>query len=69
VAHTCNPNYLGDRKQKDHGSKPAPDKYFMKSYLDKTQHKTELTEWLKWYSVCLASMMLQVQAPVLQTNK
>jgi hypothetical protein len=48
VVHTCNPSYLGERHQKDQGLKPALDKLFSKPYLENTQHKKRLAEWLKW---------------------
>jgi hypothetical protein len=48
LAHTYNPSYSGSTDQEDEGSKPAPSKYFRRPYLKKNQHKTGLTEWLKW---------------------
>jgi hypothetical protein len=47
VAHTCNPRYSGGRDQKDHSSKSAQAKLFIRPYLDKTHHKKALMEWLK----------------------
>jgi hypothetical protein len=39
LAHACNPSYSGGRDQEDHGSKPAPGKWFVRAYLEKTHHK------------------------------
>jgi hypothetical protein len=33
--HTCNPSYSGGRDQEDRGSKLAPNKQFMRPYLEK----------------------------------
>jgi hypothetical protein len=33
VAHACNPSFLGGSDQKDHSSKPAPGKRFVRPYL------------------------------------
>jgi hypothetical protein len=41
VAHTCNPSLSGGRDQEDHSWKLAPGKYFMRPYLENTQHKKE----------------------------
>jgi hypothetical protein len=54
VAHTCNPSYSGDRDQEDCGSKPEPDKKFVRPYGEKTHHKIGLAEWLK-QKECLPS--------------
>jgi hypothetical protein len=48
VAHTCDPSYLGGRDQEDQDSKPARANS-LGEYLEKSQHKTGLLEWLKWY--------------------
>jgi hypothetical protein len=42
-ADACNPSYSGGRDEEDHGSKPAQGR----PYLEKTQYKTGLVEWLK----------------------
>jgi hypothetical protein len=47
VAHTCNPSYLGDRNQGDHGSKPAWANSSTRPYLEKPFTKTGLVEWLR----------------------
>jgi hypothetical protein len=47
VAHTCSPSYAGDRDQEDPGSKPAQANSSVRPYLEKTNHKKELAEWLK----------------------
>jgi hypothetical protein len=41
----------------------------MRACLKNTQHKKELLEQFKWWSTCLASMRLYVQAPVLQKQQ
>jgi hypothetical protein len=46
-AHACNPSYSGGRDQEDHHLKPAPGKWFVRHYLENTQHKTGFVEWLK----------------------
>jgi hypothetical protein len=35
VAHACNPSYLGDRDQEDHGLKPGLGKQFTRPFLEK----------------------------------
>jgi hypothetical protein len=35
VHHPCNPSYSGGRDQEDPGSKSAPGKKFLRSYLEK----------------------------------
>jgi hypothetical protein len=47
VAHTCNPHYLGDRDQEDHGLKSAWANSSKRSYLEKPFTKIGLVEWLK----------------------
>jgi hypothetical protein len=47
VAHAYNPSYSEGRHQEDRGSKLALEKYFVRSYLEKPQHKKGQVEWLK----------------------
>jgi hypothetical protein len=44
VARSYNSSYSGDRDQEDCSSKPAPGKWFVRPYLN----KTGLAEWFKW---------------------
>jgi hypothetical protein len=46
VVHPCNPSYSGGRDQEDPGSKPALGKEFVRPYLENTQHKKGLVEYL-----------------------
>jgi hypothetical protein len=39
--------------------KPSLGKQFTRPYLENTQNKTGLEEWLKWWSTCLASIRVQ----------
>jgi hypothetical protein len=39
VANIYNPSYSGGRDQEDPDSKPVPGKWFMRPYLQNTQHK------------------------------
>jgi hypothetical protein len=43
VAHACNPSYSGGR---DQGLRPAL--AILRPYLENTQHKKGLAEWLRW---------------------
>jgi hypothetical protein len=47
VAQTCNPKYSGGRDQEDH-SLNVMSKYFTRPYIENTQYKKGLVEWLKW---------------------
>jgi hypothetical protein len=47
VAHACNPSYLGDRDQKDHGWMPAQANSSRDPILKKTHYKKGLVECIK----------------------
>jgi hypothetical protein len=48
VSHACNPSYLGDRDQEDHGSKPAWANSLRDPILkNPSQKKIMLVKWLK----------------------
>jgi hypothetical protein len=47
VAHAYNPSYSGDTDQEDHSLRLAPGKQLLRPYLENTQHKKGLMEWLK----------------------
>jgi hypothetical protein len=55
VADTCNPSYSGGRDQENLGLN-CPGKQFLRSYLENTQHKRGLAEWLNWVQ-CLTSQV------------
>jgi hypothetical protein len=44
VAHICNLSYSGSKDQEDLGSKPAPEKQFVRLYLKKKKIITK--KWL-----------------------
>jgi hypothetical protein len=48
VAHAYNPNYLGDKDQEDHGSKPAWENNLRDPISKILNTKTGLVEWLEW---------------------
>jgi hypothetical protein len=50
-----NPSYLGSRDQRHRGLRP-PGKQLARPYVENTQYKKGLAEWLKWYSASLASI-------------
>jgi hypothetical protein len=60
VAHTYNPSYFGQRSEVS---------WFMKPYLQNTQHKKGLMEWLTWQRACLASVRPWIQTLILPKKK
>jgi hypothetical protein len=56
VGYTCNPIYSGGRNQEDGGSRPGWANNSRDTISKNTKHQKGLMEWLKWYSVCLASV-------------
>jgi hypothetical protein len=47
MTYACNHSYSGGRDQENYSSKPAQGKYFLRPYLENTQHKTGMVQ-LKW---------------------
>jgi hypothetical protein len=47
VSHACNPSQSRGRSQEVLCSKPAPGKWFVRPFLEKTLHKKRLAKWLK----------------------
>jgi hypothetical protein len=64
VAHTCNPNYLGDWDSEDCGLRPAYENSLRDTpHLQNKQSKDGLQSCLKPQSTCFPSLKPWVQTP------
>jgi hypothetical protein len=69
VAHTCNPNYLEDRDQEDHGSRLTPEKKRIQISEISSTHIKRSGGVAQMIECCLASRKTEVHTLVIKKKK